>query len=616
MGDLQRIGNEALQRAPQPLRRALDNLGVQFRDESGPTESVASGSREGNIAGVEKGNPNTVSVMEPDVFRRAPEQLATHEGLHIVQNNWAPAIQRAIPPDNPKDPYNYGGTGRIAKLLHDGGTIANLPREQGAAALQYGQANGMPEPYKSLAKTIDDIPQSTIEMTDPMAKTLNMHPRAPQVPPSSTPGMNFANTLYQPGQPAPGDASLLPPDMVSSAPASAPAPDPLAAPIADTQQKLQRVNWHQANGWGSPNNHPGTMGKIAHVLSVAGNIAGDIVAPNVMANIPGTQLNMQSQHNGLTHQLEGLTQEQSENQSRNASTQATQLANAAEPGRVADTHAQSTAQTRHLNDEADNLENPQPDYEFQQTDHGLLRIDKKTGAAQPVTLNGIPIGPKMQTKVAQLEVGGKPHSELINENTGEVVKDLGETGEKPPQVHVSAGGTWTLAEDGQGKPILFNSKTGQTQAAPEGMQKTGTAAKAQAATAPVQGALDYATDYLNKKAYTGPGDEALQEKFFELAKPSTGFRMSQPQMDMLRNSASWMNSLEGKAHHALTGTWFSDKQRQQIVDTMNQLAQAKGIHSGANGPAGQSQQFTVNGKSYNIPANMVEEFKRDHPDAR
>lgn len=374
--------------------------------------------------------------------------------------------------------------------------------------------------------------------------------------------------------------SLLPDDMLAGA-APPPAPsDPLQQNIANNQQALQKVEWRQANPRGSANNQPGTWGHIAHVLGVAGNIAGDIFAPGITADIPGSQLNMERQHGSLAHTIDAEQQEESQNQSRDATTAATQAATAAEPQKAADQHGLSGATQKHLEAETSSLENPPGKFTYQQTDHGLLRINEATGEAQPVTLNGTPIGPKAQTKVAQLEVGGKPHSELINEATGEVVKDLGETGEKPPTVNVNQG-TWTLAEDGQGKPILFNSKTGETQAAPAGMQKTGTAAKAQAATAPVQGALDYATDYLGKKAYTGPGDEALQEKFFELAKPSTGFRMSQPQMDMLRNSASWMNSLQGKTHHALTGTWFSDQQRQQIVNTMNDLARAKGIHSGA-----------------------------------
>jgi hypothetical protein len=142
----------------------------------------------------------------------------------------------------------------------------------------------------------------------------------------------------------------------------------------------------------------------------------------------------------------------------------------------------------------------------------------------------------------------------------------------------SAEGTWSLEETADGKPILYNSKTAQTRPA-DGIQKSGTKAKADAATeketAPVQAAQQYAEDYLDNGTFTGPGDEALQEKFFELAKPSTGFRMSQPQIDMLQKSRSWMGSAEAHLRHLTTGTWFSDDQRKQIVDTMKQLGSAK-----------------------------------------
>lgn len=60
-------------------------------------------------------------------------------------------------------------------------------------------------------------------------------------------------------------------------------------------QRLQQNYWKDANPWGSANNHPGVFGKIAHGLALAGNIAGDIVAPNLMAAIPQTQLGRQAQ---------------------------------------------------------------------------------------------------------------------------------------------------------------------------------------------------------------------------------------------------------------------------------------------------------------------------------
>jgi hypothetical protein len=154
--------------------------------------------------------------------------------------------------------------------------------------------------------------------------------------------------------------------------------------------------------------------------------------------------------------------------------------------------------------------------------------------------------------------------------------------EKPGGTTINQG-TWTLDEDPTtGKPVLFNSKTGETKAAPAGVAKAGTFAKEEAGKAPAKQAIEYADSY-KSGIHTGPGDEALMEKFFELAKPSTGFRMSQPQIDMLKNARSWAGSLEGHLRHATTGTWFSDEQRDQIVGTMHDLAKAKGLEGDSQG---------------------------------
>lgn len=54
---------------------------------------------------------------------------------------------------------------------------------------------------------------------------------------------------------------------------------------------VAKAEFQKANGWGTEGNHPGILGKIGHYASEVGNIAGDIVNPNVMALIPGTKLN-------------------------------------------------------------------------------------------------------------------------------------------------------------------------------------------------------------------------------------------------------------------------------------------------------------------------------------
>jgi hypothetical protein len=105
---------------------------------------------------------------------------------------------------------------------------------------------------------------------------------------------------------------------------------------------------------------------------------------------------------------------------------------------------------------------------------------------------------------------------------------------------------------------------------------------------PSRDAINYANDYLKRGVFTGTSDEGLQEKFFELAKPSSGFKMTKPQMDMLQNSQDAINSVTAKLEHAFTpdAPWFSQKLRRDIVGTMNDLARSHpAIAIDANGRA-------------------------------
>lgn len=81
--------------------------------------------------------------------------------------------------------------------------------------------------------------------------------------------------------------------------------------IMDTlaAEKQMRV-LNSMNPYGSEANHPGTLGKIEHGLVKAGNIAGDVFAPAVMANVPGTDLNKQVAANSQEGELADLTQKQ------------------------------------------------------------------------------------------------------------------------------------------------------------------------------------------------------------------------------------------------------------------------------------------------------------------
>jgi len=65
--------------------------------------------------------------------------------------------------------------------------------------------------------------------------------------------------------------------------------DPAYQEQAD-RLKLAKLEYAKSTHLGTPENHPGILGKLGHIAAGIGNIAGDIVAPSTMELIPGTQL--------------------------------------------------------------------------------------------------------------------------------------------------------------------------------------------------------------------------------------------------------------------------------------------------------------------------------------
>ena len=187
----------------------------------------------------------------------------------------------------------------------------------------------------------------------------------------------------------------------------------------------------------------------------------------------------------------------------------------------------------------------------------------------------------METELAKLEINcGESHSVIVDKKTGKTIQDLGRTGEKAPNVNVNANaGSWQLQEDASGKPVLFNTKSGETKAAPEGMQKSGTFSKNQAAEQKELGGIDtdlaYAHNYLQDPKKSGAGDLIIQDKFFDMAKPSTGFRMTDAQQKKLADSKDWATSGKGIAYRALTGRWYPPQQLEEIVHAMDEIGKAK-----------------------------------------
>ncbi|HUD75526.1 MAG TPA: hypothetical protein VMQ76_10670, partial [Terracidiphilus sp.] len=79
--------------------------------------------------------------------------------------------------------------------------------------------------------------------------------------------------------------------------------------------------------------------------------------------------------------------------------------------------------------------------ELHDTEAGPLMINRQTGVAQHVTVDGQPVGPKVQLKESQPLMGAdnKPHTYMLDEKGNKVV-DLGVHYERPVNVNVGGGG--------------------------------------------------------------------------------------------------------------------------------------------------------------------------------
>jgi hypothetical protein len=74
--------------------------------------------------------------------------------------------------------------------------------------------------------------------------------------------------------------------------------------------KIDRLEDQKANPWGTPENHPGPLGKVGHILGMIGNIAGNATIPGTMANIPGTEMNRNAREAVDENRLAGAKKEE------------------------------------------------------------------------------------------------------------------------------------------------------------------------------------------------------------------------------------------------------------------------------------------------------------------
>lgn len=385
-----------------------------------------------------------------------------------------------------------------------------------------------------------------------------------------------------PGAPAvqvPAQQQQKPPAQIAMPAASTPAVS--AGVIAPrTKQDMGELQRLETTGSGVSQvqqEHP-IVGGLLRGL----DIAGSIIAPRIAADIPGTTLH----HEQLLEQSRGNIKQDVGEQGEEAAAAHTQAETEAIPAQTAHTQAETNA-----------LENPQPKPKEEswevmpgfQGPHGEpILVEKNSGQQRLATAV-----PGVTAKATKPERPDTPEQQYLDEyqrthkgaTVQQAISAYAAATQKPER---EPPGTWSLQEDAQGHPVMFNSKTGQTQAAPANMSKPGTYEKR---FGPARDAAQYADDYMQGGNFTGPGDEALMEKFFEVAKPSTGFKMTQSQQNMLMETRDAYQGIVARGKHLLSPSapYFDDTQRQHIVQTMHELAAAK-EHAGGEAQAQSKQQ--------------------------
>jgi hypothetical protein len=363
-------------------------------------------------------------------------------------------------------------------------------------------------------------------------------------------------------------------------------------------------------------NHPGVWGHIAHVLSTAGQIAGEIVAPNVMAEIPGTQFNRRLQEQGDTGEINHEQQLMSQNQERDAQTQGKKLANAEEPEEAALgnkltqstidkndaeaapkpvdlAHAYGVAVQRAIAEGRDPMTDPVVGH----LGDAIQNLQKQPAAAKEAN-------PQQQTYDDLIKKGMTPEQAL------EKIK------EKPPVVNVNAGEARQFQEQERGRGLLDkaeqNFRTAQqgadTMRDMVGMADAGNKMSAQVL--PLEGALEITTAQgvhrINKtevEQYAGAG--SLFDKVAgELGKVTSG----QPIPPNIRKDIRALTDAQEKQAYSTYKSAFDSATHRYKLNDEQPLPSP-----GGDTPAGGGQKVVMrapDGSQQEVDASMVEHYKK------
>jgi hypothetical protein len=377
-------------------------------------------------------SPENAHKVQPSMVAPDAPLQPNADPTQRLYGSGQPSSAGQITPQSKSSPVASLFPDRMATVAPYAPLQPNAP-----SAWQPGASTALQSPYAFPAS--QPAPMAAVN-PPPLAAQPNAMVAPGWTPQRPTAGAPQQMASANPPQPPPM-ASVNPPQIQN--PMTPPTQSPQQAQLGADTAELQRL---RTNGAGLNKIHNPFLRTLARI----GDVAGTVISPGLAMAVPGTTMHnqlLQGQQRGVVSgdqdaitfaQKQALTQAELQN-AQNPELQTLQTDN----GYV--TFNPRTGDTRPLMDQSGNLlspvdKNKPAEPHYTSTSDGkviAITMDPKTG--HPLANVVYQGDPKIETDITPLDIGGKPHNVLVNKRTGEVIKDLGLRGEKPPQVNVNAG---------------------------------------------------------------------------------------------------------------------------------------------------------------------------------
>jgi hypothetical protein len=363
-------------------------------------------------------------------------------------------------------------------------------------------------------------------------------------------------------------------------------PNPLHQEEGNLTNKLQADYRKDA---GTPWAERSTGSKIGHVFAKVGNIAGDVLAPGIMARIPGTDLNRNIEEQGLARQLNDVTGEEAKNAYTGVEQAKTEEETKEAPQKAADTHALTESEITEHNAQAANLLHPQAktDFEAWQRQNPGKPIEDWLHALSASKVSDKP-DPARQQLVDEYQ---KSHPGASLAKANEYASAALQAPQRAPVIQMfvpGANGQSTLQTIHPGENVA----PGAVTASGVNSQSINTAKAASTEQKAAQSVVDE-TDMAHQlareaEAGNAPADVDLALSFFKTIKGAgTGIRFTQQEQNLIRGSRSTAGDLEGIAQKVIGGgQMFTPDQRNKILQVMDLHAEQARHHLGGESSPG------------------------------